>query len=175
MDGRTNSRISDHSNEERIASGCSAHRGRLHHVGVRFARRGSLERRRKWRCLRSAVSTRGTSRRCGHVSLSGLGVVRSGRRPARTSWLSRAAARQWCASRRVGHGRCSGVVHRLRHHSFERVDHSGRWARLERRAEVTGMGRGSRWRRHRAAWRLIRNTLAASHQSCRAGLIRTFG
>ena len=42
-------------------------------------------------------------------------------------------------------------------------------------AQVTGIGRGSRWRRHRAAWRLIRNAVASSRQSCRAGLIRTFG
>jgi hypothetical protein len=43
--GRTDkTKNTDHSNEEPIASGCSAHRGRLHHVGIRFARRGSLGR-----------------------------------------------------------------------------------------------------------------------------------
>ena len=57
---------------------------------------------RMWSGLRSAASTRGTSRRSGHVSVSGLGVVRSGRRPARTSWLSRAAARQRRKLRRSG-------------------------------------------------------------------------
>ena len=108
-------------------------------------------------------------------SRSRLGVVRSGWRPDRTSWLSRAAALSAALVATRGHGRCSGVVHRLRPHSFERVGHSDRWARLERRAEVTGIGRGGRRRRHRAAWRLIRNAMASSHQPRPAGLVRTFG
>jgi len=106
-------------------------------------------------------------------SRSRLGVVRSGWRPDRTSWLSRAAARSAALVATRGHGRCSGVVHRLRPHSFERVGHSGRWARLERRAEVTGIGRGGRRRRHRAAWRLVRHAVASSHRSSGAGFIRT--
>jgi hypothetical protein len=48
-------------------------------------------------------------------------------------------------------------------------------ARFERRAEVTGIGRGSRSRGHRAAWRVIRNAMASSQQSVGRGLIRTFG
>ena len=75
----------------------------------------------------------------------------------------------------VGHGRHRRVVQRMSPHSFERVGASGRWAGLERRAEVTGIDRGSRCRRHRAAWRLTRNVVASSPQSCWPGLIRTFG
>jgi len=39
----------------------------------------------------------------------------------------------------VEHGRCGGVVQRLRHHSFGRVRPSSPSARLERRAEVSGI------------------------------------
>ena len=46
LDGRMKNKNTDHSDEERIASGCYAHRGCLHHVGVQFARMDSLGRRR---------------------------------------------------------------------------------------------------------------------------------
>ena len=75
----------------------------------------------------------------------------------------------------VGHGRRRGVVHRRRPHSFERVGHSGRRARLERRAGVTSIDRGHQWRRHRAAWRVIRNAVASSRSRVEAWLSRTFG
>ena len=52
--------------------------------------------------IRSAASTRGTSRGEAKFSLAGLGVVKSCRRPARTSWHSRPAARQRRQPRRLG-------------------------------------------------------------------------
>jgi hypothetical protein len=85
----------------------------------------------------------------------------------------------------VGHGRHRGVVQRMSPHSFERVGASGRWTRLERRAEVTGIDRGSRCRRHRAAWRLTRNVVALrpnrvgpdsfGHSGHQVGVRRTAG
>ena len=102
------------------------------------------------------------------MALSGLGVVRSRRRLTRTSALSRAAARQRRGGATVGLGRRRGVGQRRCHHSFERVGHSGRWTRLERWGEVSRPGRGTRYRRHRAAWRLIRNGVASSQLSSRA-------
>jgi hypothetical protein len=44
--GRTGeTKNTNHSDKEQIASGCYAHRGRLRHVGIRFPRMGSLGRR----------------------------------------------------------------------------------------------------------------------------------
>ena len=102
--GRTDkTKNTDHSDEKQIASGCSAHRGRLHHVGVRFVRRGFPERRRSvWIVFERRCPLGGPSRRRGHISLLRLEAVRTCRRPARTSWLSRAAARQRRPSRRSG-------------------------------------------------------------------------
>ena len=110
----TKNRIkSDHENGEEIASGCSAHRGSLDHVGVRFARTGTLGQRRAvgvsfgWR--RQLGST---SRRRSHILFLDLWVVRSRRCPRRTSWLFRTAARQRRRPRRSRHGRCGLVVQR---------------------------------------------------------------
>jgi hypothetical protein len=103
--GRTDQKLrnTNHSDAEQIASGSSAHRGHLHHSGVRF--RATWHSWAAARCrvsLSSAVSTQGTSRRRGQGALSGVGVFRSCRRRARRSWLSRTAARQRREARRSG-------------------------------------------------------------------------
>ena len=46
LDGRAKPRTLNHSDDEENAFSCSGHRGRLHHVGVCFARIGALGRRR---------------------------------------------------------------------------------------------------------------------------------
>ena len=54
-DGRR--RTSDHCQKRRTRrSGCSTHRGHAHHVGVQFARTGTLERRRVARCPRRPIA-----------------------------------------------------------------------------------------------------------------------
>ena len=124
-------------------------------------------------CLAGRASLKSDTCRIGrsasHASRSGLGVVRAGRRPIRTSGLARAAARQRRPFRQSGTvdapgSFTAGAIVRSSV-SIPRVVE----ARLERCAEVTGIGRGSRWRRHRAAWRLIRYVTASSHQPCGAG------
>ena len=113
--------------------------------------------------FRPAVVTRGTSRRCGHVLLSGLGVLRSGWRPARTSGLSRTAARQRRPSRPSGTVDASGLFN-----AGATIRSSLSIARAVEfvsngRLKSPRIGRGSGWRRHRAAWRLFRKVVASSH------------
>ena len=147
----------------------------MHHVGVRFARMGSPGRRRpveflfEWPGqLTHEPSVRPSFgielRGCSIMSASDSHVVA---RPHGGASAALVAT--------VGHGRRRGVVHRRRPHSFERVGHSGRRARLERRAGVTSIDRGHQWRRHRAAWRVIRNAVASSRSRVEAWLSRTFG
>ena len=175
LGGQTKRKIRINSDEEHIASGSCAHRGHSQHVGVRFARKGSLGRRRAvaflvgWPGqLAHEPSVRPSFgielRGCPIVSASGSHVVALPHGGASAAWVAT-----------VGHGRRRGVVQHRRPHSFERVGHSGRRARLERRAEVTSIDRGNQARRHRAAWRVIRNAVASSHSRVEAWLIRTFG
>ena len=124
------------------ASGCCAHRGRLHHVGIRFARRGWFGRRRaagfpvgrRWSLGARAVGE--AKCRCRGVGLSDHVGIRFAHRG--TSERRRVRGAQ---SQRSGTVARLGLFGRRRPPSFERVGRSGRWARLERRAEVTDIGR----------------------------------
>jgi len=111
LDGRTNPRASDLSDEEQIASGSCAYRGHLPHIGIRFARMGSLGRRRAVGCP-SSRRRQLAARAVGGAtfSLSALGVIRSRRCLWRTSGLSRTAARPRRKVATVGHGRHDRVV-----------------------------------------------------------------
>ena len=115
----------------------------MHHVRVRFARRGSLGGRRAVGLSSVGGVNSGHEPSVRPGSQSSFGVVRSCRRPTRTSWHVRTAARPQRRVATVGHGRHRGVVRApapiLR---SSVVDHSGRGARLERRAEVTSIGLG---------------------------------
>ena len=147
----------------------------MHHVGVRFARKGSLGRRRAAEFLfgwPGQLAHEPSVRPSFAIDLRG-GPVVSAFGSHVVALPHGGASAAWVAT--VGHGRRRGVVQHRRHHSFERVGHSGRRARLERRAGVTRIDRSNQWRRHRAAWRVIRNAVASSHSRVEAWLIRTFG
>ena len=116
---RRNQEIRINSDEEQIASGSFAHRGRFHDVGVRFARMCSFGRRRAvefpfgWPGqLAHEPSVRPSFaielRRCPIGSVSGSHVVA----------LPHGGASAACIAT-VGHGRRRGVIHRRRQHSFE--------------------------------------------------------
>ena len=92
--------------------------------------------------LRSAMSTRGMSRRRGHASLSGSGVYRSRSCPLRTSWRFRTAARRRRKPQRAGPLDAAGLFRRLRHHSFE--GDSRRLASSRTACRNHGIGCGTR-------------------------------
>ena len=125
--------------------------------------------------LRSARSTRSTSRRRRHLLFRGCGVSRARQCLVPTSWLSRTAARAGQQPQHPGPIDAVGFFRPLRHHSVDGIGASGGWG--SSRAACRNHAMGSR---HSAA--SPSRCLAANSKmpcvfarSCRRGLTRTFG
>ncbi len=177
LDGRTKNKNTNQSHEERNRIGLLRASGsfasRWHSSRANGSSRAAAARCRvpfrRW-CQLGARAVGEATCRC-----RAFGIVRSCRRRARTSWLSRTAARQRREPRLSGSVDDAGLLNAGT--SIRSSLPVTRVAGLvsKRRAEVTSRDRGRRWWRHRAAWRLIRNVVASSPNRVGSGLMPTFG
>ena len=95
--------------------------------------------------------------------------------PRRTSWLFRTAARRQRPSPHSATIAAAGLVERLSQSSFEVLGDSRRLASSRTACRYPRIGRGTRWRRHRAALGAHSTRLAGSDVRVGPGLTRQSG